>query len=298
MKTNLTKKKQFVGLLYGLAAGLGFGLFAWGLDAVLLGSSNGVYAWVKFWPGILISMAAGALVGWLSMVIQKSIVSIVLWIGFGLLLSWLVFWLPYKVAPDLIGLVNENLGKYLTYPFYKDFLQIQWFGFVVIALVAIICAVIQQSIIEQAFFATGKLSLILPLLLSFALFCLGGSVIDGMNNRHVREPLQADDELIQFSLDNQGNEISGELARKMHLAALTPIEKYLQRDRTLILSNYDQSFGQVDILVNFDGYWVVCQVIYNQVTFCKEAVDAPRGVATQQLVSYTGLGSKTAYKNQ
>ncbi len=298
MKTNLTKKKQFVGLLYGLAAGLGFGLFAWGLDAVLLTSANGAHAWVKFWPGVLISMAAGALVGWLSMVIKKTLLSMLLWLGFGLLLSWLVFWLPYKAAPDLIGLVNENLGKYLDYPFFKDFLQIQWFGFVVIALVAIICAVIQQIIIEQAFFSTGKLALAMPLILSFALFCLVGSVIDGMNNRHVREPLQAVDELIQFSLDNQGVEIAPDVARKMHLAALAPIEQYLQRDRSLVLSNYDQSFGQVDILVNFDGYWVVCQVIYNQVTFCKEAVDAPRGVVSQQLVSYVYPGSDAVYKSQ
>ena len=298
MKTNLTKKKQFVGLLFGLAAGLGFGLFAWGLDAILLSSSNGVHAWVKFWPGVFISMAAGALVGWLSMVIQKTLISILLWLGFGLLLSWLVFWLPYKAAPDLIGLVNENLGKYLDYPFYKDFLQIQWFGFVVIALVAIICAVMQQNIIEQAFFATGKLSLAMPLVVSFALFCLVGSVIDGMNNRHVREPLQAVNDLIQFSLDNQGNEISPEVSRKMHLAALTPVEKYLSRDRSLILSNYDQSFGQVDILIDFDGYWIVCQVIYNQVTFCKEAVDPPRGVTTQQLVSYVAPVFQPVFGNQ
>ncbi len=286
MKTDLTKKKQFVGLLYGLAAGLAFSIFAWGVDAVVLTGSNGAYAWVKFWPGIIISMAAGALAGWLSMVLQKTLLSIVIWLVFGLLLSWLVFWLPYKAAPQLIGLVNENLGKYLDYPFYKDFMQIQWFGFVVIAIVAILCALLQQSIIEQAFFGTGRFSLIMPLIVSFACYSLAGSVIDGMNNRHVREPLTALDELIQFSLDHADSEISPELARKMHLAALKPIEKYLQRDRSLILSNYDQSFGQVDILVNFDGYWIECQVIYNQVTFCQEALDVPRGVATQQLVSY------------
>jgi len=62
----------------------------------------------------------------------------------------------------------------------------------------------------------------------------------------------------------------------MHLAAVKTIKELLPLERTLILSNYDQMLGQIDVLVKFNGNWVKCTTVYNQVTFCKLVFDEPK----------------------
>jgi hypothetical protein len=276
MKTTVNKKKQIVGFFYGLAAGLAFSIFAWGMDGFFLAKAHGAYPWVKFIPGMLIAMVPGALVGWLTSRMQNHLAGLVLWLAYSLLLSWLIIWLPIKATPYLIGISNNFLGNYLDYPFYTDTSQIRWFGFAIVAFAAIICELIENILIDQAMFSTGKIAFGIPILISFICFSMAGNVTDGLYNRHIREPIQKVDELIQFAVENQGTEISPEVKRKMHLAALEPFEKILPRERKLILSNYDRDFGQVDVLINFDGYYVKCTTIYNQVTYCKEALDITR----------------------
>ena len=39
----------------------------------------------------------------------------------------------------------------------------------------------------------------------------------------------------------------------MHLAAVNTIKELLPLERSLILSNYDQMLGQIDVLVKFNG---------------------------------------------
>jgi hypothetical protein len=58
MRSEVSHKKQVAGVLYGLAAGLAFAIFAWGLDALQLAAAHGAYYWVKFVPGLVICLAA------------------------------------------------------------------------------------------------------------------------------------------------------------------------------------------------------------------------------------------------
>jgi len=66
MKPAVSKRKQKAGLLYGLAAGLAFAIFTWGVDAFLLACAHGVFPWVNFVPGLVIGLVSSALVGWLT----------------------------------------------------------------------------------------------------------------------------------------------------------------------------------------------------------------------------------------
>lgn len=278
MKTIVNKKKQIVGLLYGLAAGLAFSIFAWGIDAILIAYAHGSYSFVKFIPGMLISVIIGGLVGWITVRIQNHLISVGVWLLFALMLSRLFIWLPIKAAPWLIKLFDNHLGEYLNYPFYKDMGQINWFGFATIALVAIICALIENILIDQALFSTGKVVLAIPIVVCALCFSLAGNAVDGLFNKSIREPILAVNKLMQFAVDNLDKEVSAEVSRSMHLAAVKTITEYLPRERSLILSNFDQSFGQVDVLVDFDGYWVKCTTVYNQVTFCKPALETPQSL--------------------
>ena len=188
MKTSVNNRKQLVGLLFGLTAGLAFSVFAWGIDGYLLAKAHGAYPLAKFIPGLLISLISGGLVGWLTIRFQNPLVRIIIWLLFAFMLSKLFLWLPIKAVPQIIGWFDGYLGNYLNYPLYKDFIRIQWVGFTVIALISILCALIENVLIEQALFATGSFSVVIPLVISFAFFCLAGNTIDGLYNKQIRQP--------------------------------------------------------------------------------------------------------------
>ncbi len=275
MKTSVNIRKQLFGLLFGLSAGLAFAVFAWGVDGFLLARAHGAYPWVKFIPGLLISLVGGGLVGWLTVRLQNPIIRLFLWLLFAFLLSKLFLWIPIKVAPQFISWFDNYLGNYLNYSLYSDFNHMQWIGFVVIAIIAILCGLLENVLIEQALFSTGTFSMAIPLVISFVFFCLAGNTVDGLYNKQIRDPIIAVDDLLQFAVDNTGKEVSAEVSRAMHLSAINPIKELLPLDRSLILSNYDQMLGQIDVLVKFNGHWVKCTTVYNQVTFCKLVFDEP-----------------------
>jgi len=275
MKPEVSKKKQNAGLLFGLAAGLAFAVFAWGVDAFLLASAHGTYAWVKFVPGLLICLLCGGLVGWLTVLLQNVWISIVLWVGQALLFAHLLMWLPLKVAPLIIRLFNPALGDYLKYPYYPELQQNLWVAFAIIALASIIISLLENVLIDQAIFSSGIYAVIVPITVSLLAFSLVGGTGDSVLNRHLRDPLVKVDKLVQFSLDNQGKEISPEAAHNMRISALNPVKELVTDERKLILSNFDQYLGQVDILVDFDGNWVKCTTIYSQVTNCSRLFEKP-----------------------
>ncbi len=279
MKKTVNKKKQLVGLLYGAAAGLAFSIFAWGIDAIVLAGAHGAYPWVRFIPGFIISLLAGSIAGWVTVRIQNHLVSITIWVLFALLLSKLFIWLPITATPSIISMFNESLGSYLQYPAYlKELGQLRWFGFATIAIVAFVNALIENILIDQALFGTGKIALIVPLVVCALSFSLAGNAIDGLYNRHIREPIVIVNDLIEFAAENLDKEVPKDVSRKMHLSALNTIKEYLTRDRKLILGNFDQTFGQIDILVIFEGHWVKCTTIYGQVTMCKDALETPESL--------------------
>jgi len=238
------------------------------VDALLLARAHGAFVWVKFIPGLFVCIISGALVGWLSIRAQKIWFTFLLWLAQALLFAHLILWLPLKVAPVLIKLFNPALGEFLQYPYYPELQQNLWIGFVFIAAVSIICALLEGILIEQALFSSGKFTLIVPLVVVAMAFALIGKTSDTMLNKNLRDPIVSVDRVIEFTIENEGKEVPTEVARKMRLFALNQVEKAVSSERKLILSNFDAVLGQVDVLVDFDGQWVKCPVIYNQVSAC------------------------------
>lgn len=278
MNKIVNKKKQLIGLLFGLTAGFSFAIFAWGIDGYLLARANAGYPFIKFIPGLIISLMLGGFVGWLTVKLQNLLLSVCLWIGYSLILSRIFIWLPVKAAPVIIGFFDDYLGNFLNYPYYHEMDQISWVGFIIIAIVAILGGLLENLLIDQAIFSSGSISLAIPLVVSFLLFCLAGNSIDGMFNKHIREPILTVNNLLQFASENNIDEVPIEVNRAMHLSAVKTIKEYLPMDRTLIMSNFDSSFGQIDILIKFHGNWVKCSTVYNQVTYCKQIFEPPKSL--------------------
>jgi hypothetical protein len=275
MEKSLLRRKLFVGMLYGMVAGLAFSIFAWGIDAVLLASAHGALPWVKILPGLIICLLSGGLVGWLTIRFESHLLALGLWIALAVFFSRLIIWIPLKISPIFIRLLDINLGAYLKYPYYDSLNQNAWFGFGAIIIVALICGLLEINLIEQALFSSGSFAVLMPLLLCFFGFALVGKTGDSMLNQQIREPVLAVDALLQFAMENIDQEVPGDVARSMHLGATNTIKDYLSLERRVIMSNFDESIGQVDVLVDFSGIWVRCTAIYNQVTYCKPALNTP-----------------------
>ena len=275
MDKSLLHSKKFLGMLYGMVAGLAFSIFAWGIDAVLLASSHGALPWVKIVPGLIICLLSGGLVGWLTIRFESHLLALALWVALAVFFSRLIIWIPLKISPYFIRLIDSDLGAYLKYPYYDSLNQNAWFSFGAIIIVALICGLLEINLIEQALFSSGSFAVLVPLLLCFFGFALVGKTGDSMLNQQIREPVLAVDDLLQFAVDNIDQEVPGDVARSMHLGATNTIKDYLPLERRVIMSNFDESIGQVDVLVDFSGIWVRCTAIYNQVTFCKPALNTP-----------------------
>jgi hypothetical protein len=102
-----------------------------------------------------------------------------------------------------------------------------------------------------------------------------GKTTDSLLNKNLRDPILSVDRVIEFALENEGKEVPSEVARKMRLFALNQVSEAVTSQRTLILSNFDEMMGQVDVLVDFNGHWVKCITIYNQVTNCTSLFEKP-----------------------
>src|SRR5574340_453671 len=218
MEAHFSKKKQRMGLLFGTIAGLAFSLTAWGADAIQLAVAHAAYPLLKFIPGLIISVPTGALVGWLTVRLEKLWIGMLLWALLAGVYTWLVMWLPLKGAPMLLKLLEPTQAHLLYYPTIDSQTQFTVMGLIVIGFVSLFCCMMEIHLVDQSLLGQGTLSLISPLLISFTVFALAGTSGDYLINRHFREPLQAMDKLIQYAADNVDKDVPVIVARQKRLA--------------------------------------------------------------------------------
>jgi hypothetical protein len=290
MKPEVSKRKQVAGLLYGLAAGLAFAIFTWGVDSLLLAHAHGAFPWVKFVPGLFTCVFCGGLTGWLTIRLQRIWLGIILWAAQALLFAHLVMWLPIRVAPVIIKIFNPALGEFLKYPYYAELNQNLWFGFAMVAIVSIICGLLESILIDQALFSSGNYTITVPLVVCFLAFSLAGNSADALMNKVFREPIQIVDRLIDFAWEYRDKDAPIEEALDMRLATLNSVKDWITEDRKIVLSNFDQYMSQVEVLLDFEGKWVKCTTIYNQVTNCKKVNEMP-WIRLSNIVKLAGMPS-------
>jgi hypothetical protein len=127
-----------------------------------------------------------------------------------------------------------------------------------------------SAVFSSSFF--GKIS---PMLVTLILMAICGTIVDSLNNELLRSPVDSFNTTIQFALDHRGKEVDLLESRRMHLAALRPVENLVTPEHKLIISGYDQFLEQVQVLAQFEKAWVECKLIVNQLITC-EQVGNPR----------------------
>ena len=272
MKPEVSKRKQKAGLLYGLIAGLAFAVFAWGADAFLLARAHGAFPWIKFIPGMIICLAAGGLVGWLTMLFKRASFGTVAWLGLGLLFSRLVYWLPVKVLPGVVSIMNPPIGDYLNYTDSRQINEIAWLGSSILLMVAIGFGAYEREQITESVYSNRSRNFIVSMLICFISFGLAGMLADSLINERMRQPIQVLDRSFHYVLENEIPELPEDLARVTDLEEIKKFASFIPGKRLLIPSSLLQGADQVEVLIILDGMWVKCTTVFSRIISCKPAL--------------------------
>jgi len=74
---------------------------------------------------------------------------------------------------------------------------------------------------------------------------------------------------IQFAIDHPDINVSSTTARDMHFGTIQTLSPDLNQPRRFFLGKYDDSYYQVDVLIDFNGTWADCNTANTQPVFCK-----------------------------
>ncbi|MDL1912520.1 hypothetical protein FBQ81_17800 [Chloroflexi bacterium CFX6] len=275
-RPDILRARHAYGMWYGLTVGFVFAVFAWGIDGYLLSMSHGMYPWLKFSVGAAACALMGGAAGWLAARSNKPLPALLIWLVVASAFAWLTLNLPVRIQPRLLSMLESQAGEMLRYSYYEIFgaqLGVSYFW---LALIVALAGLMQIPLSESAVFSTsvgGKLG---PLLVAAILMYIGGTIVDGnLVNEPMRAPLMALDETIQYVIDHRGGNVDRAEWRRMHAASLNTVAESVTQERKLIVSSYDESFGEVNVLVKFEKDWVECSVFYNQPLSCEAVEGSP-----------------------
>lgn len=274
-RPDVLRAKHAYGIWFGVALGLTFSIFAWGLDAYALSQMNGLYPWLKFLGGVIPCMLIGGLTGWLSARLDKPLLSLLLWGAAASVFAWLTVSLPLQITPRILSLADPGIEDLLDYTYYEAFSLRLGIAYAWLAIFISFAGLLQIPLSDSAVFSTSFFGKVAPMLVTLVLMAICGTIVDTLNNELLRSPIDTVNTTIQYVLDHRGREIDLLEARRMHLGALRAVNDLVTPERKFIVSGYDQFLEQVQVLARFEKAWVECKLVANQLIFC-EQVGEPR----------------------
>jgi len=269
IEQHLKVRMQKFGFTYGAAAGLAFAVALWGFDGYLLSGSHALFPWIKLAVGGILTTLVGGLAGWLTARFEKTLIGILFWMAASGLLALFTVIVPLVLTPRLTGVLQPQINSLLLYTTYDNLptMIAVAFGWIIVS--AIVIAVVQIPMLDQAVFSISGFGKVKPHILCAILMLISGGVADSLNNKPLRDPILGLDETIQFMLDTRGQEVDKATSREKHLASFRYIQDDIHESRQLVVSRYDRFLENVQVLVNFNGQWVECPTFYGAPLTCQ-----------------------------
>lgn len=271
----ILRSKYMFGVWFGVALGLSFSIFAWGIDSFLLSGMNGLFPWLKFLGGVIPCMLIGGFTGWLSARLDRPLLAMLLWAAAASVFAWLTVSLPLQITPRILSLADPGIKDLLHYTYYEAFSIRFGVAYIWIAIFVSLAGLLQIPLSDSAVFSTSFFGKMSPILFTLVLMAICGTIVDGLNNEKLRSPVDAVNITIQFMIDHRGQEIDPVESRRMHLGALRSVADLITPERKFIVSGYDPLLEQVQVLARFEQAWVECDLVVNQLLRC-EQVGNPR----------------------
>ncbi len=269
MNSSFSRKRTNLGIVYGLIAGLFFTLAAWGLDAVILVRSNVSLPFLKILPAFLICVPAAVLAGFLTAKYENGLLGFSLWAGLAVLFTYTVINVPIKLAP---WLTSKLLPEFIPVIKFQELTNIghYWFyGIFAIGFTCILCGILENLLIDQSLASAGPLGAMIPFIICTAIMTGAGFSGDLLMTSHFREPIVMIDTLLQNGATYYNQEVDKLEARKMRLSIVRPLDELVLQPYTLTLVSADNYLGLIKVLVDFNGKYALCHIVYSQPTFCE-----------------------------
>jgi len=262
-------RRLIFGLIYGLTSGLAFALLAWGLNASRLSLAHFAYPWLAFLLGVLPVMLITGLAGYLTIRSKSPLIGAVCWLIAGCLSAMLGVWLPLWIVPEVLPSLDPVLKGWLAFSWLDTYSFLTGSAALVAGVAFLILGLIENVLVEQASWSPYAGAMTMPLLFCALISAVVGGVVDNLANTRFRNAALALDRLINFAVENQGKDVDAALARQMHMGALSTISPDLLANRRMFYFNFTENAEEGKILVDFSGYWALCDVVLNQPSFCQ-----------------------------
>jgi hypothetical protein len=265
------KKRTFIYSLWlGGIAGLTFSLALWGYECLLFIEAHIAYPWLPLLLGTVGCVIICGLAALLTWLVNRALLGVIFWILAARLISELAIYLPLKIVPALMILFEPGLRSRLpVYPITDTLQTWAGFGTVWLAIFLGILGLLQITLVESAVPATTAAGRLVAYFIFVPVMILASVMSSNMINEQLRAPLITTDDGIQFFIEHQNAQVDPLIARQMHMLTFSTISNVINRPRRLFLGKYDQYYGQVDILIDFQGEWVDCNSVSGQPVFCK-----------------------------
>jgi hypothetical protein len=262
-------RKQQFGFSYGAAAGFAFAVALWGYDGALLSTAHGLFPWLKFLVGVILTTLTGGLAGWLTSRYEKILPGILFWAGASSLFAVYTNIVPLILAPRITGLLVPEINSRLLYTPFDNLPTLIGvaFGWNIIA--SVVSGILQIPMLEPALYSLSGFGRVKPHLLCAILMLISGGVADTLVNKPLRDPILGLDSTLQFIVDTRGQDVDKETSREKHLASFRLIDSSIQRERQLVVSRYDPLLENIFVLIHSGGGWSECPTFYGTPLTCQ-----------------------------
>lgn len=275
------------GAMYGVVVALGFALFFWLPDALMLRAANYQGWWVKLVLGLLVTIPLMALIGWLAASARWSGLNVLIWIIGGGLLAWVGGHIQFEGVSWLARLTDIYPSDRMMYLFSESAAAFTGTGMVVGAGVGLIIGLIGLVAVERAWDASTSrygfsfksivmLGMCLPALLVL------GLLADFQINSSTRNSFTDVRRIIELVSDPNADLVHAKLA---------PMARYRDRmspNYTLHWNTINDELTRLTIDVEFDnGLLLRCPVMLGSAYLCTE-LSAKLNDWMRQLVTVEG----------
>jgi hypothetical protein len=256
-------------LLLGVTAGLVFSLSLWAYEAFLLIQAHVAYPWIPVLVGTILCVLACTVAALLTWLANRALLGAIFWVLTSRLIAELAVYIPLKIAPALMMILEPGLRSRLpVYPVNATLQTWAGFGTVWLAIFFLILGLLQLTLVESSVPSTTAAGRLGAYFVFIPVMVLASVMSSNMINEQLRAPLLGTNNTIQFFIDNQNTSVDPIIARQMHMSTISDISSVINRPRRLFLGQYDDYYGQVNVLIDFTGEWVNCSTVYAQPVFC------------------------------
>jgi len=270
-KREIREARNRQDVLIGFIASLVYILTAWGFDTFLLSISHYTHPWVKLALGALPSFAIITGAAWLGTKLNHVVVKTLLWMTAATALSLVVSLITFKGSESAYRLLVPDMSERLSY-MATDGIQSRLFIIIIMTnILFILGGLMIDSASDAIIKASGLFGWIFPILFCLAFFAGAGYTADSNFNTELRENVIPIDEQIESIARMDRNNLTEREARLIQ--RFTRLDVNLDGPRKMLIAEFDESFSQTQVLINFDGIWTQCLSLNGRVGSCERLGD-------------------------